>query len=666
MTYPTQVGSSPSPTSATTHHDHAHTQTAGLPLPSSGRYRIELCDGWTGCPDSPNVTYLGFNNRTCSAGVTSNTYVGTVGPLLRSSSVSKNWSTWTVDVVEELTDRTIVTIKNDFSKAKCTKYYIDGYSEKKDACKGTIWADRVHLHKYPGLWTVAPAKGTEGECFNIVNHEKLEGCLRYLSANSDCEQRHLKFVEKDDGSGLQQWKFVRVGGASLPPAPQPSSAPAPQPSAQPPGATSLSRAPTVGASPLQTSIGYVVLTFPDFGGCTDTKSFAIEFGAVGSSVQSVEVPASSSLETSGVGVTLSTYGQNLITAIGLCSDGSRTARSKAAVVSYVSNSVPNGGAIPLWTLRTSPADNSWSSVTWGGPAGSEKFVAVSATGTGNRVMTSPDGVTWTIGVSAADNNWRSVTWGGPVGSKKFVAVSNSGAANRVMTSPDGVTWSIRTSEPDNNWRSVTWGGPAPGLFVAVSNSGAANRVMTSPDGVNWFIRTSAADNSWNSVTWGGPAPGLFVAVSNSGTGNRVMTSLDGINWSIQTSAADTSWSSVTWGGLAGSEKFVAVSTSGTGTTNRVMTSPDGVNWTAQTSAADKWWISVTWGGPTGSEKFVAVANPGVGNLVMTSPDGVNWATQVSPADNYWNSVTWGGPAGSKKFVAVAYTGTGNRVMTSPA
>ena len=484
MTYPTQVGSSPSPTSATTHHDHAHTQTAGLPLPSSGRYRIELCDGWTGCPDSPNVTYLGFNNRTCSAGVTSNTYVGTVGPLLRSSSVSKNWSTWTVDVVEELTDRTIVTIKNDFSKAKCTKYYIDGYSEKKDACKGTIWADRVHLHKYPGLWTVAPAKGTEGECFNIVNHEKLEGCLRYLSANSDCEQRHLKVVEKDDGSGLQQWKFVRVGGASLPPAPQPSSAPAPQPSAQPPGATSLSRAPTVGASPLQTSIGYVVLTFPDFGGCTNTKSFAIEFGPVGSSVQSVEVPASSSLETSGVGVTLSMYGQNLITAIGLCSDGSRTARSKAAVVSYVSNNVPNGGAIPLWTLRTSPADNSWSSVTWGG--------------------------------------------------------------------------------------------------------------------------------------------------------------------------------------LAGSEKFVAVSTSGTGTTNRVMTSPDGVNWTAQTSAADKWWISVTWGGPTGSEKFVAVANPGVGNLVMTSPDGVNWATQVSPADNYWNSVTWGGPAGSKKFVAVAYTGTGNRVMTSPA
>jgi hypothetical protein len=112
-----------------------------------------------------------------------------------------------------MTDRTIVTIKNDFSQAKCTKHYIDDYSEKKDACKGTAWADRVHLHKYPGQWTVKPAKGTDGKCFNIINHEKPAGCLRYLSASSDCKARHLKLVEKDDGSGLQQWKFAKPAGA---------------------------------------------------------------------------------------------------------------------------------------------------------------------------------------------------------------------------------------------------------------------------------------------------------------------------------------------------------------------------------------------------------------------------------------------------------------------
>ena len=36
------------------------------------------------------------------------------------------------------------------------------------------------------------------------------------------------------------------------------------------------------------------------------------------------------------------------------------------------------------------------------------FVAVAINGTGNRVMTSPDGITWTSRTSAADNAWRSV------------------------------------------------------------------------------------------------------------------------------------------------------------------------------------------------------------------------------------------------------------------
>jgi hypothetical protein len=99
-----------------------------------------------------------------------------------------------------------------------------------------------------------------------------------------------------------------------------------------------------------------------------------------------------------------------------------------------------------------------------------------------------------------------------------VAVSSSGTGNRVMTSPDGITWTSRTSAADNSWRSVTYGG---GLFVAVSTTGTGNRVMTSPDGITWTSRTSAANNTWRSVTYGG---GLFVAVSSDGT-NRVMTSV---------------------------------------------------------------------------------------------------------------------------------------------
>jgi hypothetical protein len=87
-------------------------------------------------------------------------------------------------------------------------------------------------------------------------------------------------------------------------------------------------------------------------------------------------------------------------------------------------------------------------------------------------MTSPDGITWTIRTSAADNDWTSVAYGNGL----FVAVASTGTANRVTTSPDGIAWTIRTSVADNEWYAVTYGN---GLFVAVATTGTANRVMNS-------------------------------------------------------------------------------------------------------------------------------------------------------------------------------------------
>ncbi|NTW33735.1 MAG: hypothetical protein HGB12_14135, partial [Bacteroidetes bacterium] len=48
----------------------------------------------------------------------------------------------------------------------------------------------------------------------------------------------------------------------------------------------------------------------------------------------------------------------------------------------------------------------------------------------NTVMTSPDGINWTSRISAATNDWLFVTYGNGM----FVAVTNSGTGNRVMTS----------------------------------------------------------------------------------------------------------------------------------------------------------------------------------------------------------------------------------------
>jgi hypothetical protein len=296
----------------------------------------------------------------------------------------------------------------------------------------------------------------------------------------------------------------------------------------------------------------------------------------------------------------------------------------------VGNIISKGTA---WTSRTSAADNSWSSVTYGNGL----YVAVGYTGTGNRVMTSPDGINWTTRTYPVDNQWAAVTYGNGL----FVATAQSGTGDRVMTSPDGINWTTRTSAADNQWLSVTYGN---GLFVAVSTVG---NVMTSPDGITWTLRTSAANNNWAAVTYGN---GLFVATAQSGTGNRVMTSPDGITWTSRTSAANNNWSAVTYGnGL-----FVAVASSGTG--NRVMTSPDGITWTARSNPADNQWLSVTYG----NGLFVAVSIDGTGNRVMTSPDGINWTIRTSAADNQWFSVTYGNGV----FVSVSSSGSGNRVMTS--
>ena len=149
-------------------------------------------------------------------------------------------------------------------------------------------------------------------------------------------------------------------------------------------------------------------------------------------------------------------------------------------------------------------------------------------------------------------------------------MANSGTGNRVMTSPDGINWTIRTSAADNNWQSVTWS-PTLNLFVAVASTGTGNRVMTSSNGTTWTIRTSAADNAWESVCWA-QALGLFVAVANSGTGNRVMTSPDGINWQARLSAADNSWASICWAENIG--RLAAVGITGVG--NRAMSSPNAI------------------------------------------------------------------------------------------
>jgi hypothetical protein len=306
-------------------------------------------------------------------------------------------------------------------------------------------------------------------------------------------------------------------------------------------------------------------------------------------------------------------------------------------------------AVSTWTSRTSAADNGWRSIVWSPEL--SLFVAVSDTGTGNRVMTSPDGIIWTTRTSAANNSWYSIAWSPEL--SLFVAVAITGTGNRVMTSPNGLTWTTRTSAADNDWWGVTWSSELS-LFVAVATTGTGNRVMTSPDGLTWTTRTSAADNQWLSVTWSAEL-GLFAAVAVTGTNDMVMTSPNGINWTTRRNAVTSSWWNITWS----PELSIFAAVSSGGANNRVMTSPDGINWTSRTTAALQW-SSISWSPEL--SLFVAVAMGKINYGVMTSHNGITWTTRTSAADNYWRSVVWS--AELSRFVTVADTGTGNRVMTS--
>ena len=258
---------------------------------------------------------------------------------------------------------------------------------------------------------------------------------------------------------------------------------------------------------------------------------------------------------------------------------------------------------------------------------------------------------WSARTPAVDNAWHGIAWSPELG--LFAAVAINGTGNRVMTSPDGINWTTRTTN-NNNWVAIAWS-PELGLFAAVAYSGTGNRVMTSPDGINWTPGTSAADIFWFGIAWS-PELGLFAAVAVSGSGDRVMTSPDGINWTTQTSAADNAWRAIAWSPELG--LFAAVADSGTN--NRVMTSPDGINWTTRLSATDNFWYGIAWSPELGL--FAAVASTGSGDRVMTSPDGITWTTRTSPVDNNWRSIDWSPELGL--FAAVASTGTNNRVMTS--
>lgn len=196
--------------------------------------------------------------------------------------------------------------------------------------------------------------------------------------------------------------------------------------------------------------------------------------------------------------------------------------------SSVSGGATCGSTGATWLNVTVASNNAWQAITYNSTLG--LYVAVSSTGVGTRVMTSPTGATgtWTGRSSAADNSWVGIVSNGT----NLVAVSSNGTS-RVMSSIDAIGWTLRTTPiislvSSTSFIDITYSS-ALGFYIALSASGTGNRISTSPTGAVWTTRSTPSDISWSGIVANGVN---LVAVANQSSINLFSYSQD---------FGDTSW-----------------------------------------------------------------------------------------------------------------------------
>ena len=297
--------------------------------------------------------------------------------------------------------------------------------------------------------------------------------------------------------------------------------------------------------------------------------------------------------------------------------------------------LPELGADPFadsWYPIAAANNNQWQCVAYGGGV----FVALSSNGTGNRVMSSPDGTIWTVTATGAPDN----AWGTNClcyGNGMFVAVS--GGATNAMYSVDGYNWTQSGVSSVGPWRAVAFGN---GRFVAVGVSGTT---MYSTDAITWTSVSIAGSLNWSAITYGTDSSGVakFVAINTTTTLLYIKSAVstnNGLTWTVYSTASlgGTSWpfQSIVFGnGL-----FVHA---GTGYTlnGLIQTSSDGITWTVRST------LNYLWNGIAfGNGLFVAVALDG---KIVSSSDGITWTLTTVEAGNSWYGVAFG----EDIFVAVA-------------
>lgn len=177
-----------------------------------------------------------------------------------------------------------------------------------------------------------------------------------------------------------------------------------------------------------------------------------------------------------------------------------------------------------WTARTA-IQKPWKSVCYSQAL--HLAVAVST----NDAMRSSDGITWTNSNHNNGGGWLSVCWSPYLG--LFAAVGSGLAGQRVMTSPDGITWTLRITPAaaDRTWSSIIWS-TRLGMFIA-GNQSTPSGVMLSRDGITWtYIQRYAVTPYTTRALIEGNAYVMAGDDANGVSGAGVLTSVNGSLFSL--------------------------------------------------------------------------------------------------------------------------------------
>jgi hypothetical protein len=258
-----------------------------------------------------------------------------------------------------------------------------------------------------------------------------------------------------------------------------------------------------------------------------------------------------------------------------------------------------------------------------------KWVAITQSGTINRIATSPDLSVFTLMYSSTVQFNRIC-----VGNNKIVIVG-SGDVGAVVTSVDGTTWNPFTVPEVMQSFGVAYS-PTLDLYVLTNQLGT-NKLMKSSDGEVWTAVTAPVLNNHRNICWS-TALELFVAVATNGTGNQVITSPDGDTWTVQTTPTPARF----WDDICETTtgRLIAVSTSGASGL-RIMYSDDAVTWNMAGAIPNPnlalQSISVAPGivVAAGTNAF-----SGTASFVKSIDNGLTWQ-QASTDDGQWSGLDYG-------------------------